>query len=233
MQETVIMGFLWYFVFVFSATAHEASHALVAYLLDDPTAYHGGQVTLNPVPHIQREPFGMVIFPIITYAMGGWMMGWASCPYDPRWASQYPRRAAMMAAAGPVANLLLVVLAAILIRLGLAMGYFAAPDAITFTLVTESLSSGLIKGVAAFLSIAFSLNLLLFVFNLIPLPPMDGSAILELALKGRALELYRSFRSHPYAALIGLFVAWNIFSPLYHPIHLMAINLLYPSVHYG
>jgi Zn-dependent protease len=233
MQETVIMGFLWYFVFVFSATAHEASHALVAYILGDRTAYQGGQVTLNPVPHIQREPFGMVVFPIITYAMGGWMMGWASCPYNPWWAHQYPRRAAMMAVAGPTANLLLAVLAGVLIRGGLAMGYFAAPNAINFTHVTDPLADGMVKGLAAFISIAFSLNLLLFVFNLIPLPPMDGSGVLELALKGRALELYKSFRSHPYAALIGLFVAWNVFSPLYRPIHLMAINLLYPGVHYG
>jgi Zn-dependent protease len=234
MQETVIMGFLWYFVFVFSATAHEASHALTAYLLGDRTAYQGGQVTLNPVPHVQREPFGMIVFPIVTYAMGGWMMGWASCPYNPWWAQQYPRRAATMAVAGPSANLLLAILAGVLIRVGMAMGYFDAPGAIDFTHVTEPLVDGvMVKGLAAFLSIAFSLNLLLFVFNLIPLPPMDGSGVLEVALKGRALELYKSFRSHPHAALIGLFVAWYIFSPLYHPIHLLAINLLYPGVHYG
>jgi Zn-dependent protease len=232
MQETVVMGLLWYFVFVFSTTAHEASHAFIAYILGDRTAYHGGQVTLNPIPHIKREPFGMVIFPIVTYIMGGWMMGWASCPYNPWWANQYRRRAAMMAVAGPTANLLLAILAAVLIRVGLTMGYFTAPDTINFTHVTEPLAGIMIKGLAAFLSIAFSLNLLLFVFNLLPLPPLDGSGVLELALKGRALELYKSFRAHPFAPLIGLFVAWNIFSPLYRPIHLLAINLLYPGVRY-
>jgi len=50
----------------------------------DHTAALGGQVSLDPVPHIRREPFGMVVFPILTYVMGGWMMGWASAPYDPR-----------------------------------------------------------------------------------------------------------------------------------------------------
>jgi Zn-dependent protease len=233
MQETVIMGFLWYFVFVFSLTCHEAAHAIAAYLLGDRTAHHGGQVSLNPIPHIEREPFGMVIFPLITYAMGGWMMGWASTPYDPWWAQRYPRRAAAMAAAGPAANLLLVLLVMVVIRAGVAMGHFTAPPYIDFTHVTASLTDGIGKGFAAFVSITFSLNLLLLVFNLLPLPPLDGASILEVFLTGRALELYKSFRSHPYATLIGIFVAWNIFSPLYQPIHGLVINLLYPGVRYS
>jgi Zn-dependent protease len=232
MQEMVIMGFLWYFVFVFSLAAHEAAHAAAAYLLGDKTAYHNGQVTLNPLPHIQREPFGMVIFPIITYAMGGWMMGWASTPYNPWWAQRYPRRAALMAFAGPASNLLLALLAAGLIRAGMALGYFEAPPYIDFTHVTMPLDGGIARGLAALVSILFSLNLLLFVFNLLPLPPLDGSGILEVFLKGRAAEVYSTLRSHPHAGLIGLFIAWNIFSPLYSPIHLLAINLLYPEVGY-
>jgi len=232
MQETVIMGLLWYCVFVFSLTFHEAAHALLAFLLGDRTAYHGGQVTLNPIPHIQREPFGMVIFPILTYIMGGWMMGWASAPYNPWWAERHPRRAAMMAVAGPISNLLLAVVAAVLIRAGMAMGYFEAPERINFTRVTAPLDGGIVRGLAVLLSILFSLNLLLFVFNLLPLPPLDGSNLLEVSLQGRALELYRSLRSHPYAVLIGLFVAWNVLTPIYRPIHLFAINLLYPGMGY-
>ena len=92
-------GLVWYFVFLYSTVCHEAAHAWAAMKLGDDTAYRGGQVTLDPVPHIRREPVGMVIFPIITFFLNAaqgvtWMMGWASAPYDPEWASQNPRHAA-------------------------------------------------------------------------------------------------------------------------------------------
>ena len=64
--EFLTLGLIWYIVFLFSTTCHEASHALVAKLGGDPTAFHGGQVTLNPVPHVQREPFGMVVVPLLS-----------------------------------------------------------------------------------------------------------------------------------------------------------------------
>jgi len=95
--EVITLGILWYIVFLFSTVCHEGAHALVAKWGGDLTAFHGGQVSLNPWPHIRREPFGMVVFPILTYVMGGWMMGWASAPYDPAWERRHPRRAAWMA----------------------------------------------------------------------------------------------------------------------------------------
>ena len=96
---------VWYLVFVVSTTAHEASHALAAYVGGDRTAYLGGQVPLNPLPHIKREPFGMVIMPLLGAFSYGWPIGWASTPYDPRWEQRYPRRAAWMAAAGPAVTM--------------------------------------------------------------------------------------------------------------------------------
>src|SRR5215468_4693673 len=99
-SQLLLMGLVWYVVFLLSTTCHEAAHALVAKWGGDLTAFRGGQVTLNPLPHIRREPFGMVLFPILSYALGGWMMGWASAPYDPTWCRMYPRRAAKMALAG-------------------------------------------------------------------------------------------------------------------------------------
>ncbi|HEU4904854.1 MAG TPA: hypothetical protein VFT19_01910, partial [Solirubrobacterales bacterium] len=72
---------IWYVVFLLALTLHEAGHALAAWLGGDETAYQGGQVTLNPMPHIRREPFGTVVIPIITFFFSGWMMGWASTPY--------------------------------------------------------------------------------------------------------------------------------------------------------
>ena len=107
---------LWYAVFLLSLTCHEAAHAFMAYRGGDPTAYAGGQVTLNPLPHIQREPFGTIVIPLITFVSMGWMMGWASAPYDPLWEDRHPRRAAAMAAAGPAANAILALMALLALK---------------------------------------------------------------------------------------------------------------------
>src|SRR5690348_17172584 len=103
MPPSLVEGLLWYVVFVGSTVCHEASHAWTALKLGDDTASRGGQVSLDPVPHIRREPIGMVVLPLLTWFIAGWMMGWASAPYDPEWARRYPRRAALMALAGPAA----------------------------------------------------------------------------------------------------------------------------------
>src|SRR3954469_20027172 len=131
-------GACWYVVFLFSTTVHEASHALAAYRLGDDTAFRGGQVSLDPIPHIKREPFGMVVVPILSFVLGGWMIGWASAPYDPMWANRYPKRAGIMAMAGPLSNFVLMIIAAMIIRGGIAGGWFAAPDQITAAHVVAS-----------------------------------------------------------------------------------------------
>lgn len=105
-MDKLLDGLLWYIVFIFSTTLHEASHALAALKLGDRTAHEGGQVTLNPIPHIRREPIGTVAVPIISFILGGWMIGWASVPYNYAWSLKYPKKAAKMALAGPLANLL-------------------------------------------------------------------------------------------------------------------------------
>ena len=137
-----VLGLMWFIVWIVALTCHEAGHAFAAWKLGDPTAYHGGQVTLDPIPHIKREPFGTVILPIISYAFFGWMLGWASAPYDPYWAQQNRRKAAWMALAGPIANLMLVIAAALAIRGGMALGVFQAPKETYFVQVTEAVSAG-------------------------------------------------------------------------------------------
>ena len=99
---------VYYVVFVFSVTVHEAAHAAAALLGGDATAYEGGQVSLDPIPHMRREPFGMVLLPLASVFMSGWPWGYASAPFDPAWAERHPRRAAWMALAGPGANLAIV-----------------------------------------------------------------------------------------------------------------------------
>ena len=230
----LIFGFAWYVVFLFSTTCHEAAHAFAAKLGGDLTAFHGGQVSLDPIPHIRREPFGMVLFPILSYVLGGWMMGWASAPYDPYWAHRHPRRAAWMSLAGPGANLSLTILAAILIHIGLAVGIFQHPESLNFTHIVEGVSPGGVTGAAYLVSILFSLNLLLCVFNLLPIPPMDGFGAVGLVLSERAANRFQEFgmRSRAFS-LIGLLIAWRIFEPIFDPIFSLALRLLYPGYGYG
>jgi len=222
--------FAWYLVFVFSTVLHEAAHALAALKLGDPTAYEGGQASLDPVPHISRAPFGMVVVPILTCLLwkGGWMIGWASAPYDPKWAREFPRRSAIMAAAGPAANLLLVLVAAIAIRLGVALDIFVEPAQKTLTAVTASASGlGFAHGLSMIISLLFSLNLILFVFNLIPLPPLDGSALLPLVLPDNIARRYLDLMANPMFSFLGILVAWNIFGSLLGPVFYLAVGLLY------
>lgn len=223
-----------YAVFLFSTVLHEAGHALAALLGGDRTAYHGGQVSLDPRPHIRREPFGMVVLPLLSVLLSGWPMGYASAPYDRRWAFQYPKRAAVMALAGPAGNLLLMVLAAIAIRVGSATGVFHAPASIRFGSVTAATDGSLWGAVAFVVSVFFSLNLVLFAFNMIPLPPLDGSAAVPLVLSEGATARYQQFLwGQPALVWIGILVAWRVFDVIFNPIFLFFVNLLYPGVRYG
>lgn len=226
------LGPLWYVVFLLSITCHEAAHALAAKWGGDDTAYEAGQVSLNPLPHIRREPFGTVAVPLLSYFLGGAMIGWASAPYDPAWRDRYPRRAAWMALAGPIANLILVLLAATLIHGGIGAGTFLQPESITAAqLVAPTEGSG--PGLATFVSILFSLNLLLFAFNLIPLPPLDGSAVLGLVLPRKTLDRYNELLSNPTIHLLGLLAAWELFNHLYPSVFGVGLALLYPGTRYS
>jgi Zn-dependent protease len=227
----ISLGVIWYIIFLFSTVCHEGAHALVAKLGGDLTAFHGGQVTLNPIPHIRRELFGTVIVPIASYVLGGWMIGWASAPYDPIWAQRHPRRAAWMALAGPAANFTLMILAGIGIHVGMAMGVFHMPQSASFKQVTEAAAGGPQLAATA-LSILFVLNLLLGTFNLIPFPPLDGhNGITVLMSEGTA----RRFMASRFAGIgiLGMVVAWVIYDKAFPYIFTLALNLLYPGAHYG
>ncbi|MBW8876389.1 MAG: site-2 protease family protein [Acidobacteria bacterium] len=229
--HTLVLGLTWFVVFIFSTTLHEAGHAFAAHKLGDSTAYEGGQVSLNPWPHIRREPFGMVIVPIASFALNGWMMGWASAPYNPEWAHRYPKRAALMAAAGPAANLLLVLISGLAIRAGMAAGVFAPPEVANFTTVTAGIGPAW-GAAAAPLSILFSLNLVLFAFNLLPLPPLDGSAILPGFMSDEMAARFHALLRQPMFSLLGLLAAWKVFPYISGPLQTLALNLLYPGAGY-
>ncbi len=223
---------VWYVVFVLSTTAHEASHALAAYLGGDRTAYLGGQVSLNPVPHMKREPFGMVVMPLLGALSYGWPIGWASTPYDPRWEQRYPRRAAWMAAAGPGANLLLALLALVLLRLGLATGVFDAPAMIGFSRLVVA-DTPLMEGCGRLLSMLLTLNVILLLFNLIPFPPLDGAAVMMLVLpEDTALRVRETLRTGGFA-FGGLLLSWFLFAQAIGPVWRSLLRLVHPDLVYG
>ena len=226
------LGAIWYIVFLFSTTCHEASHALVAKLGGDPTAFEGGQVTLNPVPHIRRTPFGMVVIPILSFALGGWMIGWANAPYDPAWQQRYPRRSGWMALAGPAANFTLMLLAGIVIRAGIGLGQFRTPEFIqSYAGIVTSTNSAGPTFLTTALSILFVLNLLLFAFNLLPVPPLDGYAgVMVLMPETLALGYLEWTRKSGNFALIGLLVAWTVFGRVFQPLFSFALHVLYAGV---
>jgi Zn-dependent protease len=229
-SETIALGVMWYVVFLFSTTCHEAGHAWAAKLGGDLTAFYGGQVSLSPLPHIKREPFGMVLMPLLTFFANGWMMGWASAPYDPYWSRRHPKRAAWMSLAGPGANFTLVLLAVAAIRIGMLAGIFQTPRGINFTHVVAAspMSGALGEGLATFLSILFSLNLLLGAFNLIPLPPLDGYSVLGIFVPESTAVKLEDFRSTigPFT-IVGLIVAWQVFDKIFGPVYDFGLQLLY------
>jgi Zn-dependent protease len=223
-----------YVVFVFSTTLHEAAHAFAAKFGGDRTAYEHGQASLNPLPHIQREPFGMVVLPLIGLFLSGWPIGYASAPYSRAWALNYPRRAGLMALAGPATNLALVVVAGVLIRLGIAFHLFDEPDQISFASIVSGPLTGAWPGIVLMLSLFFSLNLLLAVFNILPLPPLDGSTAIALVLPPAANAAYQhALVANPWLQIVGLLIAWFGFNYLFDPVFLLALNLLYPGSGYG
>jgi Zn-dependent protease len=216
--EELVYGFIWYVAFLFSTTCHEAAHALIAKIGGDDTAALGGQVSLNPVPHMQREPWGMIVIPILSYISMGAMFGWASAPYDPLWERRHPRRSGWMALAGPAANFSLMLIAVAGLHLGAAQGWFH-PDPVT----------GQRDFAAITLLTFFSLNLLLGTFNLLPVTPLDGSTVILLFMKEKTAQRYLDWLRGNSFAIAGLLVAVVGFRYVYGPIYKFARALLVPG----
>jgi Zn-dependent protease len=140
---------------------HEFSHALVAYRLGDGTAKLFGRLTLNPIVHL--DPFGSLLL-VASALLGGFIIGWAKpTPVNPSMLRGGRRAEAWVAAAGPVSNLVMAVLAALALRAIVALDLVNS-DAVLF--------------VANVVYIFVLINLALFIFNLIPIPPLDGSKVM-------------------------------------------------------
>ncbi|MBK7187792.1 MAG: site-2 protease family protein [bacterium] len=180
-------------VLVFSVVVHEVAHGWMALKLGDTTARDQGRLTLNPLPHV--DPMGSVIVPLLLSLTGSIMMGWAKpVPVHPGrlrhpW-NDHPK----VAAAGPASNLLLALIAAVLlgataaIAARLPVGHAAAPAAEFLLLVWQT---GIV------------INVVLAVFNLIPLPPLDGSWILTRFLPDNLRDGYERLRNYGMLVVVG------------------------------
>ena len=232
MDVDLATGFIWFVAFLFSTTVHEAMHALVAWKGGDPTAYHGGQVSLSPIPHIRREPIGMLVVPLLTSMTQGWAMGWASAPYDPVWAERHPQRAALMAAAGPAGNFMLALAAFVLIKAGLLAGFFVAPDSANFSNVVASAAGGGAGFIGTLLSVMLMLNVILGTFNLLPLPPLDGASVVGIFLPENLGRRLRELQQNDAFSILGLLVAWRVFPMLTGPLFSTVLKLVHPDASY-
>lgn len=180
-------------ILIFSVVIHEVSHGLMADRLGDPTARLSGRLTLNPISHL--DWFGSFLLPLLTYNLGGFILGWAKpVPYNP-----YNLKGrfgeASVAVAGPLSNLILAVVFGLVVRFG------AIADLPTSLVQISS-------------AITF-INIILAIFNLIPIPPLDGSKIL-FALIPRHLGQVRVWLERYSLVLIVVFIffIWQLIAPL-------------------
>jgi Zn-dependent protease len=219
--EWLVNGLVQYVVLIFSMTVHEAAHAWWAMRHGDITAYLGGQVSLDPTPHIRREPMGMIFIPLLTYALNGWMMGWASAPLSVQWILNNPRKAAAVSLAGPIANLAVAITVAVLIRVLVGTGTISAGSVYGFD------GSGVELGFGYVLWSFFFLNTVLFVFNMLPIPPLDGSSAIGLLLDEDTAYRLQTMIRQPMIAMMGLVFFFVIGGKLASPVIGALVSLLF------
>lgn len=202
---------------------HEYAHGWVAYRCGDSTAKLQGRLTMNPLAHI--DPFGTVILPLLCLAMpGGFFLGWAKpVPIDPRCMRQPRRDMALVAAAGPAMNLALAIGSALLFALLLSIeptigSYWSKSED---TSLPDAWHAMLLLPIAVMAVYSVLINVLLMLFNLLPVPPLDGGRILSSLLPTTAAMALR--RVEPYGMFI--LVALIIFDPEIHLIHTITSTL--------
>ena len=208
---------------LFAMVLHEYAHGWVANRCGDPTAKLQGRLTMNPLAHI--DPFGSVILPLICLVMpGGFFLGWAKpVPIDPRLMHQPRRDMALVAAAGPAMNLALAIGSALLFALLLSVdptiGNYWSKSAEPPP--PDTLRQMFLMPIAVMSVYSVLINVLLMLFNLLPIPPLDGGRILTSLLPNMAATALMRVEPYGMFILMGLIVL----DPQIHLIHTIASTL--------
>lgn len=182
-------------ILLFALVFHEFAHAVTSVRLGDPTPERQGRITLNPLAHL--DPFGalMIVFTLIN----GVGFGWAKpVQIDPRYYKNPSRDSLLVALAGPLANIGLAIFFAIILRIVFFQD-----------LLNYLLDRKLAELIILFLVAGFKLNISLAVFNLLPVPPLDGSKILRFSLKGKALTFYTSMEKYGFLLVILVIIIFS------------------------
>ena len=203
--------FIAFIVLLFSLTVHETAHAWTADRLGDPTARLLGRVSLNPIVH--ADPIGTILFPLVAMTTGAPLIGWAKpVPVNIRQLHHPRRDYVLVAAAGPASNLVMAVAAACVLAL-----LPVSPQTLGETNVSVP--------VAAILSQAMRLNVLLAVFNMIPIPPLDGGNVLAGLLPYRLAAVFNQVRPYGFLLLYALILTGG-FGYLVVPPYRLIVSLL-------
>jgi Zn-dependent protease len=194
---------IWFGCLVVAVILHEISHGVVALWFGDRTAKEAGRVTLNPIPHI--DPFGSIVLPAMGAIIGFPVLAWAKpVPVNPS-RMRHPRRdMVFVSLAGPGTNFLLMI--------GAALAARAAYENVTPVFSTDQLPLG-IKILFSFALV----NLLLGLFNLLPIPPLDGSALIERVLPSPWLPQWYKFRPYGFLVLFLLVFSTGVISTFLRP----------------
>jgi Zn-dependent protease len=194
-----------------SLTVHESAHAWAANRLGDPTARLLGRISLNPLVHI--DLVGTVLLPLVAVATGAPLIGWAKpVPVQTRRLGNPRRDFVLVAAAGPASNIVLAVLASIVLR-------------VLYLVPSSAEGLALAEPVGAFAWAAFQVNLLLALFNLVPVPPLDGGNIVGGLLRGSVAQRFDALRPWGIFILYGLMLSGAL-SALIGPPYLLLARLL-------
>ena len=231
-QQELVLILFQVIVLMMAFAVHESAHAYVALRLGDPTAYMLGRVTLNPIKHM--DPFGSVLVPLVALVSshGAYLFGWAKpCPVTTRNFKHIKRDDILVSLAGPASNLAMATGALILLMVlkhavagGLAVVASAMAIANHFSgIETDKLPA--LFPLALLLYYTVSLNLLLFVFNLIPIPPLDGSHVLRQFLPYKVEQVYNQIGMYGMV-LIFFFGGSLIFGTFYYPLLSVYIRAL-------
>ena len=215
---------IWFIVLLFSLSFHEAAHAWTSEKFGDDTGRLQGRITLNPIAHI--DLFGTVLFPIFSALSGIPLLGWAKpVQTNPlRWRDK-TRANICVSAAGPISNFVLAAVAFVVIKSLIVAGAVTLRGGY-YTLVQPFPgAASFMAPLSVFLSVMLLLNIGLGVFNLIPVPPLDGSHVLEELLPRSMAEAYDQIRPYGFLLLYGLMFL-GVFSAIFIPVYQFVLVML-------